>query len=428
MARKTLNERTIKALKPAPAGQRRDLWDTVVPGLGIRSTDKGNHTYVLLSRFPGSRNPTRRSIAEVGAIGLADARAKARHWLALIAKGIDPHIEVERQRLLEQRRNADTFAAVAETFFVRKLKTQRRGFVVERIVRHELLPSWGGRPVTDITHRDIRELVQRVVDRGAPRYAHNVFDAANAVLNFAAAQDMIEANPARLLKRSAVIGPKKHRQRVLGDTELLAFWRASGRLEYPYGPFFRILLLTGCRLNELAGARWREFDLERKTWTIPAERFKSDAEHVVPLTNDVMSILAILPRFASGDYLFSASLGKTPVRGFDRPKQRLDQHMLDVLREIAEQRGDDFKAVELVPFVNHDARRTVRTRLSALKVQDHVAEMVIGHGRKGIARIYDQHRFEDEKREALAKWAMLLRSIVEPAPANVVEITKAKAR
>ena len=77
--------------------------------------------------------------------------------------------------------------------------------------------------------------------------------------------------------------------------------------------------------------------------------------------------------------------------------------------------------------MSHDLRRTLRTRLCALKVQDHIAEMVIGHGRKGIARIYDQHRFEDEKCEALARWAMLLRSIVEPPPANVVEL-KAKAR
>ena len=69
MAKRTLNDRTIKALKPAPAGQRRDLWDTVVPGLGIRSTDKGNHTYVLLTRFPGSKNPTRRTIGDVGALG-----------------------------------------------------------------------------------------------------------------------------------------------------------------------------------------------------------------------------------------------------------------------------------------------------------------------------------------------------------------------
>jgi integrase len=427
MARRTLNDRTIKSLRPAPAGQRRDLWDTVVPGLGIRSTDKGNHTYVLLSRFPGSRNPTRRSIAEVGAIGLVDARAKARHWLALITKGIDPHVEVERERLAEQRKQADTFAGVCEKLFAsRKFKERRRGFVVERIVRNELLPSWAGRPVTDITHRDIRELVQKVAER-APAGAHNVLDAVNAVFNFAAAQDAIEVNPARLLRRKDILPPKKHRQRVLGDTELRAFWRASGRLDYPVGPFFRLLLLTGARLDELAGARWREFDLDRQIWTIPAERFKSDAEHMVPLTDDAMVVLATLPRFNSGDFLFSVSFGKAPVKGFQKPKKRLDQHMLDVLREIAEQRGDDPKAVKLVPFVNHDLRRTVRTRLSALKVQDHVAELVIGHGRKGIARIYDQHRFEDEKAEALARWAMLLRSIVEPPPANVVEL-KATAR
>jgi integrase len=426
MARRTLNERIIKALKPAVTGQRRDLWDTVVPGLGIRSTDKGNHAYVLLSRFPGSRNPTRRSIAEVGAIGLAEARTKARHWLALIAKGVDPAIEVERARLAEQRKQADTFAAVAETFFTRKLKTQRRGFVVERIVRRELLPSWGARPVTDITHRDVREIVQRVVDRGAPTYAHNVFDASNAVLNFAAAQDLIEANPARLLKRNAVIGPKRHRQRVLGDTELRAFWRASSQLDYPFGPFFRLLLLTGCRLDELGGARWREFELERKTWTIPAERFKSDSEHMVPLTDDALAVLATLPRFNSGDFLFSTTFGKAPVRGFSKAKERLDRHMLGALRELAELRGDDAKEVELTGFVNHDLRRTVRTRLSALKVQDHIAEAVIGHGRKGIARVYDMHRFEDEKREALTLWAGRLRTIVEPSPANVVELKATK--
>jgi integrase len=422
MTKRVLNDRTIKALKPAPAGQRRDLWDTVVPGLGIRSTDKGNHSYVLLSRFPGSRNPTRRAIAEVGALGLAEARTRARRWLGLIGRGIDPAVEVERERLAEQRKQADTFAAVAEKLFTRKLKTQRRGFVVEQIIRKELLPRWGARPVTDITHRDVREIVEGVVDRGAATYAHNVFDAVNAVLNFAAAQDMIEANPARLLKRSAIIGPKRHRQRVLDDAELRALWRASGRLGYPYGSLYQMLILTGTRLDEAAGARWREFDLERKTWTIPAERFKSDAVHMVPLTDDAVAVLGTLPRFNSGDYLFSAKFGKAPVGGFTKVKDRLDRQMLRTLRALARARGDDPRSVQLVHFVNHDLRRTVRTRLSALKVPDHVAEMVIGHGRKGIARIYDQHRFEDEKREALTLWAMRLRSIVTPPPANVIAL------
>ena len=167
--------------------------------------------------LPRQQNPTRRTIAEVGAIGLAEAREKARQWIALIGKGVDPAIEVERQRLAEQRKQADTFGVIAETFFTRKLKAQRRGFVVEQTVRRELLPHWGTRPVTDITHRDIRELVQKVAER-APTGAHNVLDAVNAVFNFAAAQDAIEVNPARLLRRNAILAPKKHRQRVLGDT------------------------------------------------------------------------------------------------------------------------------------------------------------------------------------------------------------------
>jgi integrase len=422
MAKKTLNDRIIKALKPAPTGQRRDLWDALVPGFGIRSSDKGNHNFVLLARFPGSTNPTRRVIAPIGALGLAEARERARHWLALIGRGIDPQIEVERQRASELRKQADTFEGVCEKFFVsRKFKAQRRHLRVERIIRRELLPHWGGRPVTDITHRDLRALMQTVADR-APTYAFNVYDCASAVLNFAADHDLIEISPARMLKRSAILGAKKHRERVLNDTELRAFWRASGRLDYPFAPFFRLMLLTGARLNELGGARWREFDLEARTWTIPAERFKSDAEHMVPLCDDAMAILKALPRFTSGDYLFSTEFGRKPVSGFSKAKERLDQYMLSALQRMAESNGAS--QVELVPFVSHDLRRTVRTRLSALQVAEHVAEAVIGHGRKGLARVYDQHRYETEKREALDRWMMLLRSIIEPPPANVVTLPR----
>ena len=69
---------------------------------------------------------------------------------------------------------------------------------------------------------------------------------------------------------------------------------------------------------------------------------------------------------------------------------------------------------------------SLRTHLSALRIPDHIAEMVIGHGRQGLQRVYDQHRYVDEMREALTLWAARLRSIVEPPPANVVSIAKAR--
>ena len=74
------------------------------------------------------------------------------------------------------------------------------------------------------------------------------------------------------------------RQRVLGDREMRALWFAAGKLGYPYRDVFRLLALTGQRKSEVAEARWREFDLDKRVWAIPAERMKGDAAHEVPLT------------------------------------------------------------------------------------------------------------------------------------------------
>ena len=66
----------------------------------------------------------------------------------------------------------------------------------------------------------------------------------------------------------------------------------------------------------------------------------------------------------------------------------------------------------------------MRTRLSSLRIPDVVCEMVIGHGRKGLQRVYDQHTFQDEMREALEAWAVRLQLIVNPPPPrqNVVQL------
>src|SRR3954468_11830536 len=90
MAKAVLTDRGLKALKPAPAGKRYDLMDAVVPGLGVRVTDKGQRTFVLVARYPGAANPTRRAIGEYGMLTLDGARDKAREWLALIGRGVDP--------------------------------------------------------------------------------------------------------------------------------------------------------------------------------------------------------------------------------------------------------------------------------------------------------------------------------------------------
>lgn len=101
--------------------------DTEVSGLGVRVTDKGKRTFILLARYPGSDNPTRRALGEYPTHSLAEARDKAREWRKWIAKGKDPKHEEERERLAELRKQADTFDFVVEKYAKRVLASRGEG-------------------------------------------------------------------------------------------------------------------------------------------------------------------------------------------------------------------------------------------------------------------------------------------------------------
>jgi len=430
-----LSDRQMLALKPNV--KLRDVWDTVIPGFGVRVAPSGRKTFVLAARFDG-KHPTRRALGTYPAMTLAEAREAAADWVKLVKRGLDPKIEKKRQRLAEQRKRDTTFAAVAEDFIREKLPAERKGAEVERDIRRDLIPALGEQPITEITSRDVRDLIVAVKRRG-PYQAHNTLGHAKRLFNWAIDQQVygLETSPCDRLKPKAIIGEKKHRQRVLSDDEIRALWRAASRLPYPYGSVAQLLLLTGQRHSEVAEAKRSEFHPEFtalihrqgegtasipwltvseawKLWSVGQERFKSDASHMVPLSDDVCRIFAALPRLR-GEHLFSTTFGEKPTVISDKVKRLLDARMLLTLKAIARKRGVDPRGVQLQPWVIHDIRRTVRTHLSAIRVPDHIAEMVIGHGRQGLQRVYDQHRYIAELREALAQWAARLRSIVEPS-------------
>ena len=409
MDRKTLTDRTLKALKPAPAGHRYEIYDAVVPNLGVRvgpknANGKFKRTFVVLARFNG-KNPTRRAIGHYGAVTLVQAREKARHWLELVGGGKDPKVEAERERKAERRKQANTFAAAAEAYF-ETLDGKRTAYDIKRDIRRVLITEWGDTPVTDITRQDVRELIQKIAKR-TPSMAHLMFAYTRAMFGWICEEYDIDTSPCDRIKPKKLIGEKKPRTRVLNDTEIAALWRATDQLDYPFGPMFRLLMLTGTRLSEAAGARWSE--IEGHLWTVPAERFKTDLPHLVPLTDQTIALIKALPRFAGGDCLFSTTSGKKPVSGFSKGKARLDALMT---AEIDAPK----------PWRTHDIRRTVRTGLARLNVSDTVAELVIGHGKQGLQKVYNQHSYEPQMREALEKWAGALRDIVTPPPENVLKM------
>jgi len=403
-----LTDRKLKSLKPAK--QRYEIMDSVIPGFGVRVGSKGNPTFILVGRFAGSKNPTRRAVGTYGELTLEEARARARQWIALNAKGVDPKVEIERGRQAELRKQAETFGSVVEAY-IKHIARHRTARMAENTIRRELLSQWSSRPITEITRADVIRVIEGVADH-APYTAHLVLGYVRAIFNWAINRGTygLDVSPTDRLKPSALIAPKEPRQRVLHDDELVALWHATEQLKYPFGPLYQVLLLTGCRLREIAGAQWQEIDLSKGLLTVPKERFKSNSTHLVPLSADALSVIKSLPRFAGGDCLFTTTAGRRPVGDFSHAKTRTDAFMAKELGSAPPH------------WVVHDIRRTVRTRLSALRVPDMVAEMVIGHGKKGLARVYDQHSYESEMREALELWAARLRSIVEPPPENVVEL------
>jgi len=147
---------------------------------------------------------------------------------------------------------------------------------------------------------------------------------------------------------------------------------------------------------------WCEVDLDDALWVIPASRTKSGVPHEVPLPLMAVDLLRSLPRFAGGDFVFSTTGGRKGIRSFGLYKAAIDA-----------------RATGLINWRFHDLRRTARTNLASLGVAPFIAELVIGHQQKGVHKVYDVHRYQAEKREALERWANRLRDIVTPPPANV---------
>lgn len=446
MSRQSLTDRKLKSLKPDRKREDKlghfDTWDTDVHGLGVRTSKTGRRTFILMARYPGSNNPTRRALGSYPELTLAEAREKARGWKRLIEKGLDPEIAEEKERQAALRLKANTFAAVAEDYLRLQVigpdperPRQRKAERVAREFRQIFIVLWGECPITEISRHDVLTLIEGVRDNGtnatlaalgkhgqaerkpAPGQARNLLGYLKTFFGWAIERGTygLESSPCEFIKGARIIGERHADDRTLNDVELFAFWRAVNRVPYPHGPIYRFLLLSGLRLNEVADAVWSEFDLAKGIWTIPASRMKGKngkaRPHSVPLTADIMAGLSALPRFNGGDYLFSTTGGRSAAWISSRIKHALDARMLLTLRALAVKRGEDPAKVKLPAWVNHDLRRTLRSRLSELRVNADVAEAILAHVKPGIRGVYDRYEHFDEKRHALELWANHLKAI-----------------
>jgi integrase len=216
------------------------------------------------------------------------------------------------------------------------------------------------------------------------------------------------------------------RDRVLTDDEIRWFWKATERAGAPFGPLFKLLLLTGQRLSEVSDLTDGELRTVEKLWSIPKERVKNGAAQDVPLSEQALAVLASVKRVKSKKgYLFTTT-GETPVSGFSRAKANLDKAMVAVAKEEAAERGFDPGIIEIPAWRLHDLRRTAASGMARLGVNLPVIEKVLNHTSgsfAGIVGVYQRHSFADEKRRALETWARFLDGLIRDEPAgNVVAL------
>lgn len=460
-----ITKRAVDAAKPAAKDSF--IWDDEVRGFGLKVTSGGGKTYVYQYRIarPGEAErtaPKRFTIGRHGNLTPEQARKRAKELAALVEQGIDPRqrdldaaaakeqarSEAEERARQEGelafRRYADLWLDHYENEKGRRPKSVELAKVA---VNRYLKPALKEKPMPHIGRANIQPIIDAIpVRRRATRRA--VFAYASVLFGWAAKRGDIEGNP--LVDMAKPEAPDA-RDRVLNDGELAEVWKASGKLDAPFGQFFRLLILTGQRRSEVAAMSWDELDHATETWTIPAGRAKNGVAHIVPLSDAVVAELDSLAE-AACQGKSSAEPGcwpkagpilttnrRTPIGSFSKAKRSLDTAIANARRgdEGKGEQQDHYVTDEGTPEVEaipewrvHDLRRTLATGFQRLGIRFEVTEAVLNHvsgAKGGIAGIYQRHDWKKEKRSALDAWARHVATIIAPTEqGNVVPLDAAK--
>jgi integrase len=410
-----ISKRIVEAEKPT--AKDRFIFDSEVKGFGLKITPAGRKVYILQYRTGGRNSPTKRyTIAEHGEFTADQARDEAIKLRGQIRMGVDPQGKKKALALPPPATRA--FAEIADTYLRQCERTLRPSSAREwrRIIERDVKPDWGERAVEAITRRDVRELVDGIAKRGAGIQANRTLARLKTLFNWAADEDYITASPVAGLKPQA---KEVERDRVLSDDEIRWLWAGCDQLGWPFGPLFKLLLLTAQRRDEVGTLEWGHLSSDWQTWTIPREKSKNDRAHEVQLSRLAMEVLQSLPR-VSETLVFTTNSAR-PVSGFSKAKASLDRLME---AERRRQLGlSDNAPPAISAWILHDLRRTAATGMARMNIPPHVVDKILNHvsgSIRGVAAVYNRHSYLDERRAALDGWANRLATLLAGSPVNVV--------
>ena len=379
--RKALTDKSVKALKPK--AKRYEVHDVLCPGFSARVSVRGTISFSVKYRY-GTRQK-RFSCGAYPRVTLAKAREIAMEALRQVDDGIDP---------ARRRRQIDLTVEAVVADFIKKYAcpNNRSWKEAQRVLNRELVSLHGQRDIRKISRADILEIMDAASARGARYQSNRILAHIRKLYGWCMERGIVETNPTNGIR-------KQHkeiaRDRVLDEQEIVRLLNACAQDGYPYRQYVPLLLATAQRRGELANMTWSSLDLEKRTWTIPAERSKNGKPHIVPLSGYAMKLLDEVPQFVDCDLVFTTTR-VSPISSFSKALRRL--HAVS----------------ETSDWHMHDLRRTATSGMASLGVDPPVAEKILNHMTgiiSGVALVYNTFQYSTEKREALEKWGRYLENL-----------------
>lgn len=266
-------------------------------GLQLRVNPSGTKAWLFNYYRPYSKTRTTLTFGGFPALSLAAARKQREEARKLLAQNIDPKEHRDEQERLTASANAQTLRHIAAQWLEVKKTRVSADHAADswRSLEMHIFPALGEVPIHKITAVRTIEVIKPIAAKGSLETVKRVCQRLNEVMTFAVNTGLITQNPLTGI-REAFQQPAKQHQPTLRPEQLPTLMQALSvaSIKLTTRCLIEWQLHTMVRPGEAAGTRWDEIDLERKVWTIPAERMKQKREHAVPLTEQALALLELM--------------------------------------------------------------------------------------------------------------------------------------
>ena len=384
-----ITDTSIRNTKPAAKQQK--LFDG--GGLYLLITPTGGKWWRLKYRYGGREKLL--SLGTYPDISLKDARLRREEIRKQIANGIDPSAARKHAKLDKLLKGTNTFDSVAEEWITKHSKKIAAVTTskIRAMLKKDLLPWLGSRPITEITAPELLAVIRRIESRGANELAHQSLRVASKVFQYGIITGKALQSPAINLRGALEPTIAGHHAAITEPKKVGELLRAMNDYTGTFSVKCALLLspMVFTRPGELRNAEWSEFNLDSAEWRIPSDRMKMRTPHIVPLSKQALSILQELyPLTGHGRYVFPS------VRTSDRPMS--ENTINGALRRLGFS-GDE--------MTGHGFRAMARTILDeVLGVRLDFIEHQLAHAvRDPNGRAYNRTAHLPERRKMMQSWA-----------------------